>query len=85
MQPKCYQITVLSFFADNAGILHYPRFLNLGEVEPGTLQMFIQIILMAVLHGKNHYSPFTEKETEASVSARMNFVIVAVFQLCFLP
>lgn len=37
MQPKHYQITTLSFFADKAGTPHSPRFVNLREVKPGIL------------------------------------------------
>lgn len=43
--------------------------------------MLVQILLMAVLHGRNHYFPFIEEEIEASVSTRINIIIVAAFQL----
>lgn len=43
--------------------------------------MLVQIILLTVLHGRNHYLAFTDKEAEVSVTLRINFFIVPVFQL----
>lgn len=44
-------------------------------MEPGTVQMLVQILLMAVLRVRNYYSHFTDDRVEASVSPSINFIL----------